>query len=93
MAECRAVIDAADDEIMAALNRRLEAHRRLHDHKTANGYPLFDAGREQAILDRLNAHNEGPLDAGDVGRLVSAILAISGQAVHRLRGTTPSAMP
>ena len=43
------------------VNRRLEIVRRLHDHKQANGIPLRDPGREDAMLALLAGENRGPL--------------------------------
>ena len=40
---------------VAAVNRRLEIVRRLHEHKVANGIPLRDPGREDAMIARLVA--------------------------------------
>ena len=43
-------IDAIDRALLAAVNRRLELVRQLHEHKVANGMPLRDPGREEAIV-------------------------------------------
>lgn len=85
VAEHRAAIDAADDAILAALNDRVAAHRALHDHKAARGYPMVDPAREDEIRERLTAANAGPLDADDVRALVACVLRVSGDAVRRLR--------
>lgn len=84
--ELRAAIDAADRDVLAALNRRIDAVRRLHDHKAANGYTLSDPSREQAIVSSLRATNTGPLADEAVPDVVAAILALTLAEVRRLRG-------
>ena len=37
--------------LVAAVNRRLELARRIFEHKEANGIPIVDAGREDAMID------------------------------------------
>ena len=66
--ELRAAIDAADRDVLAALNRRIDAVRRLHDHKAANGYSLSDPSREAAIVVSLQEANEGPMADESVPR-------------------------
>jgi chorismate mutase/prephenate dehydratase len=86
VARQRAAIDAADLAILAALNRRIEAVRRLHDHKVARGYPLSDPGREAAIVAALRAANEGPVADEAIPDVVAAVLALTRSEVARLRG-------
>jgi chorismate mutase/prephenate dehydratase len=84
--ELRAAIDAADRDVLAALNRRIAAVRRLHDHKTANGYSLSDPSREAAIVVSLQEANEGPMADESVPAVVSAVLSLTLGEVRRLRG-------
>jgi chorismate mutase len=84
--ELRAEIDAADRAVLTALNRRIDAVRRLHDHKVANGYTLSDPSREQAIVAALQAENPGPMADEAVPEVVSAVLAVTLREVRRLRG-------
>jgi len=84
--ELRAEIDAADRAVLTALNRRIEAVRRLHDHKVANGYALSDPSREQAIVAALQADNAGPMADEAVPEVVAAVLAVTLHEVRRLRG-------
>jgi chorismate mutase/prephenate dehydratase len=84
--ELRAAIDAADRDVLAALNRRIEAVRRLHDHKAANGYSLSDPSREAAIVLSLQKANEGPMADESVPAVVSAVLSLTLGEVRRLRG-------
>ncbi len=39
LAETREAIDAVDRQLLAAVNRRIELVRGLHEHKVANGDP------------------------------------------------------
>jgi chorismate mutase len=86
VARRRDEIDEADTAILAALNRRVEAVQRLHDHKVARGYPLSDPGREAAIVARLAAANDGPIGDEAIPGIVEAVLAITRREVARLRG-------
>ena len=86
VATLRAEIDGADHAIVEALSRRIDAVRRLHDHKVARGYPLSDPGREAAIVGRLVGGGEGPISAEGIAELVAAVLAITRREVAGLRG-------
>ncbi len=47
-------------ELLAAVNRRLELVRALHEHKLANGMPLRDPGREDAMLRAADGGEQRP---------------------------------
>ncbi len=81
----RAIIDAADDQILEALNARIDAVLALHEHKVRAGYPLFDPGREKLITSRLLEQNAGPLAADAVAGVVDAILTLTRAEVTRVR--------
>ena len=80
--EARAAIDAADRELLALVNRRLELVRRLHEHKRRGGIALRDERREQAIVAGLQAANGGPLSAGGVAELVRFLLDLTRRELH-----------
>ena len=84
--ELRDAIDAADRDVLAALNRRIDAVRRLHDHKTVHGYSLSDPSREAAIVAALQATNDGPMADEAVPDVVAAVLSLTLVEVRRLRG-------
>jgi chorismate mutase len=90
IAEYRARISAADDELLAALNRRLELVSELHAHKRRHGYPLFDGGREQAVVERAIARNPGPLSDQGVRDLYSLLLPLCTAEARRLGEETPA---
>jgi len=80
--EARAAIDAADRELLALVNRRLELVRRLHEHKQRSGIALRDERREQAIVAGLQAANGGPLSAAGVAELVRFLLDLTRRELH-----------
>jgi chorismate mutase len=80
--ELRAEITAVDRGLVAALNRRLEIVRRLHDHKLANGIPLRDPGREESMLRLLAAENDGPLSAEGLASFYRGVLELTRRELH-----------
>jgi chorismate mutase/prephenate dehydratase len=48
----RAAIDAADAEMAACFERRMEAAAAVAAYKQAHGLPVLDAAREQAVVDK-----------------------------------------
>jgi chorismate mutase len=83
-AEYRARISAADDDILAALNHRLQLVSELHAHKRRQGYPLFDGGREQAVVERAIARNPGPLSDQAVADLYALLLPLCTAEARRI---------
>lgn len=73
----RAEITAADRDLVAAFNRRLELVERLWAHKRASGIDVVDPDRERAIVDALAAANAGPLSDEGLRELVHAVLALT----------------
>ena len=82
LAEARIAIDAVDRELLGAVNRRLELVRSLHEHKVANGLPLRDAGREDAVITGLQSDNPGPLSDEGVDRLFRFVLDLIRTEIH-----------
>ncbi|HEY7376854.1 MAG TPA: prephenate dehydratase [Polyangia bacterium] len=60
LAELRARIDAADDDILALLNRRAGLVGQVAELKSALAVPFYVPSRERQIADRLSATNPGP---------------------------------
>jgi chorismate mutase len=81
--ELRGEITAADDALVAAVNRRLELARRIFEHKEANGIPIVDPGREDSMVDRLVRENPGPLSDEGVSELVRYVLALTKKELGR----------
>jgi chorismate mutase len=78
----REEITAVDLEVLDAVNRRLELVRRLHDYKQAEGLPLRDPDREQALVRELQDHNPGPLSADGVADLFRHVLELTRKELH-----------
>jgi chorismate mutase/prephenate dehydratase len=84
VAEYRARISAADDDILAALNHRLKLVSELHAHKRREGHPLFDGGREQEVVERAIARNPGPLSDKAVTDLYALLLPLCTAEARRI---------
>ena len=80
--EYREKIAAADRELLAAINRRLELVRELHEHKRAEGIPLRDPTREEQLVVELQAANGGPLSAAGVAELFRHVLDLTRKEIH-----------
>ena len=80
--DSRAQITATDRELLAALNRRVEIVRRLHDYKLREGIPLRDPGREEALVSALQSANAGPLSADAVARFFHFVLELTRDEIH-----------
>jgi len=68
-------VDCIDSQILALLNARAAVVRDIYDLKQRTGTPRLDRARTDAILDRLVAHNTGPLAPQDVRALFTPVLA------------------
>jgi chorismate mutase / prephenate dehydratase len=84
VAEYRARISAADDDILAALNHRLQLVSELHAHKRREGYPLFDGSREDEVVKRAIDRNPGPLSEQAVTDLYALLLPLCTAEARRL---------
>jgi chorismate mutase / prephenate dehydratase len=82
LGEARAAIDAADRELLAVVNRRLELVRALHEHKRETGIPLRDPGREEQMIDDLKAANDGSLSGEGVESLFRFVLELTRREIH-----------
>jgi chorismate mutase / prephenate dehydratase len=91
VASFRDRISAADDAVLEAVNGRLRLVAELHAHKRRNGYPLFDAAREQSVVDRAIARNGGPLSDDGVRALYALLLPLCTSEAARLgEGAAPA---
>jgi len=78
LADQRARIDAIDAEILALMNRRLDAAQRIGALKAAHAAPAFyRPEREARVLRRLRELNAGPLDDAALEALFREIMSIS----------------
>ncbi|HEU0195559.1 MAG TPA: chorismate mutase [Gaiellales bacterium] len=82
--EHRERITEADLAILAAVNRRIELVDSLHRHKRSRGYATLDLGREQQLLEQLQAANPGPISEEALGRLYRLLLELCTAEAARL---------
>jgi chorismate mutase len=80
--EYRAQITAADRVLLAAMNQRIELVRDLHARKAAEGVPLRDLEREEALVRELQAENIGPLSDEGVAALFHYVLELTRKEIH-----------
>ena len=70
----RQKIDTLDAEILRLLNQRAGIACELGAIKVASGLPAYDGQREQQVLDRVCAGNQGPLSNESVTRIFRSII-------------------
>jgi chorismate mutase len=78
----RSRISEADRELLAAMNKRIELVRALHEYKRAEGIPLIDPDREQQLVVELQAANTGPLSPEGVAALFRHVLDLTRKEIH-----------
>jgi chorismate mutase / prephenate dehydratase len=79
LAELRERIAAADTELVALVNRRLELVQELWEHKRATGLPLTAPDREDWLRQHLATENQGPLSDEGLASLVAFVLQLTKQ--------------
>jgi chorismate mutase len=72
--ELRERIAAADGEILAKVNERIELVEALRRYKEERGYPFVDQAREEWLIAHLTELNRGPLSATGVRQLFTSLL-------------------
>jgi chorismate mutase / prephenate dehydratase len=82
LADFRTRISEADRELLAAINKRIELVRALHEHKRAEGIPLIDPEREQQLVVELQAANQGPLSSDGVAAFFRHVLDLTRKEIH-----------
>jgi chorismate mutase len=75
--DLRGQISAADRDIVAALNRRLELVRELRAYKAARGWEFVDRGREAEILAEVERANGGPLSEQGLRQFYERLLELT----------------
>ncbi|MEP7076839.1 MAG: prephenate dehydratase domain-containing protein [Acidobacteriota bacterium] len=70
----REQIDEIDREILKLLNRRTEIALKVGEAKTAANASLCDPVREDDVISRLQAENQGPLDKRGVANIFHRII-------------------
>ena len=75
--ECRAALDAADREIVRLFEERMMIAREVAAYKIANGLPVLDRSREEAVLDSRAGMLQDAYFAPSVRELYECIMALS----------------
>ncbi|MDO4478259.1 MAG: chorismate mutase [Lachnospiraceae bacterium] len=75
--ELRPEIDAIDQEMQALFERRMAIAGEVAAYKKANGLPVLDEGREEALLEKLRDRASDPEMGEAIVRLYEALLAVS----------------
>ena len=74
---CRAEIDRLDGEILQLLNARSQAVLTIGRLKKISGKAVKDQSRENAVLERLQKLNTGPLPGEGVELIWKTIFSVS----------------
>jgi chorismate mutase len=82
--ELRVQVAAADREILAAINRRIEVVRQIRRHKQREGLSFVDAAQEERLMVALAEANGGPLSEAALRQLFGVVLALTKREVARL---------
>lgn len=72
----RESIDSIDTQLLELLNRRAAHALAIRRLKPEASCALYDPKREQQILDRLCAANQGPLYAQNIQEIYASILKV-----------------
>ncbi len=78
LGDWRSEIDQLDGELLRLLNRRAAMACEIAVLKLASGMSAYDPERETAVLSKIAAHNQGPLDS-------QSVLAIFSSVIHETR--------
>lgn len=75
--DLRAKIDGLTDELIALLNKRASYAEKIGEIKRQQGLPVFDASREQSVLDCVSEKARaagGPLTPDSIKKIFSVIM-------------------
>ena len=75
--ELREKIDSIDDELLRIINERMEYVHQVGLLKNTEGAPIYRPEREQAILNRLKAKNNGLLTDSAIDALFLELFAVA----------------
>jgi chorismate mutase / prephenate dehydratase len=85
LAEMRHELDAIDDEIVAAINRRAALAQQIGGLKQEADQHVFDPDRERTVLNRALANNPGPLSNKTVQAIFRELISGTRAAQNPLR--------
>jgi len=75
--ELREKIDQIDDRLLKLINERMEYVHQVGSLKNTEGAPIYRPEREQAILNRLKALNDGKLTDSAIDALFLELFAVA----------------
>ena len=75
--ELRVEIDSIDNQLLELYNKRMEYVHQVGELKNTTGAPIYRPEREQAILNRLKAQNNGKLTDGAIDALFLEMFAVA----------------
>ena len=75
--ELRVKIDTIDDTLLKLYNERMELVHQVGELKNTTGAPIYRPEREQAILNRLKAQNDGKLTDAAIDALFLEMFAVA----------------
>ncbi len=75
LAELRNLIDAVDQELLLALNRRAALANEVGEIKRQEGSPVFRPEREAQVISSLQASNSGPLKSESVALIWREVMS------------------
>jgi len=75
--ELREKIDKVDDTLLRLYNERMELVHQVGELKNTTGAPIYRPEREQAILNRLKAQNDGKLTDKAIDALFLEMFAVA----------------
>jgi chorismate mutase/prephenate dehydratase len=85
LATLRTRIDALDRQIVALMNQRADVARQIGLLKQSTGSATYDPSREEAVLERVAAANEGPLADDSVKAIWRELISGSRAIEQHLR--------
>lgn len=84
VSDFRAKITAADEQLVALVNSRIELVAGLHAHKRGHGYSTVDPDRERRLLEHLEATSNGPLSNEGLKQLYATVIALCTAEARRV---------
>ncbi len=81
----RAQIDAINVKLVRLLNQRAKAAQAIGHIKQAGGAAIYQPARERAVLDRVTALSDGPLDGEHLRRIFVEIISACTALEHPQR--------
>ncbi|HKV94076.1 MAG TPA: chorismate mutase [Candidatus Angelobacter sp.] len=91
LGDWRQEIDALDVELLRLLNQRATIAGEIAVIKVAMGLPAYDAKREEQVLERIAAKNNGPFAAESVTSIFRSIIHETRRlGTERMQGLKPA---